>query len=702
MTKTPKVSKNKQRNHPLNEVAGLWALRILLNLNGIASLSSFSYMGSNSEMLKSVDMGDVDVSDIDKKDIIKKLKTKQVRYEKNKPGIKGVLKKNLQQFSRLLGLSENERKILDFTVALYSHRGLEDTADTLGYLGWSDVVFKLSGILGIPVKKVQEALSTNSVLFNSGILKISKNGNAYLRAKLELMSGLNDVLQEPQLDMMGMVRDYFQTVTGSELVSDDFEYIRKDYGLISKYLTKAVKSKLAGVNILVHGRPGTGKSELVKTLASELGLKLYEISVADKDGDALTGNRRFSAYQLCQKILARQKKTLVLFDEVEDVFPDGALSIVNTKSNEDRRKAWINRLLETNPVPAIWVSNNIEQIDNAFIRRFDFVLKLDHPPKDIRANILNKHFAGLSVSSQWIENVAENPDIAPALVSRAARVALMIDESGKKPAETERHLEQIMGNTLEAMGYTGKVAQKQNVPLSYRLDVLNSDLDIHQLVEGLKYSPHGRLCLYGPPGTGKTEFGRHIARALEKPLLVKRASDLLGSYVGMTEKNIAGMYRQAQDEGAVLLLDEADSFLRDRVGARQSWEVTQVNEMLTQMESYEGVFICSTNLVDNLDPASLRRFDFKIYLDYLKADQTWVLFQQILKDQGTAITANNRWKEKLSRYSNLTPGDFATVLRQNRLCKASLNAESLFSGLTRESALKCKNKSTGIGFMATL
>jgi SpoVK/Ycf46/Vps4 family AAA+-type ATPase len=173
--------------------------------------------------------------------------------------------------------------------------------------------------------------------------------------------------------------------------------------------------------------------------------------------------------------------------------------------------------------------------------------------------------------------------------------------------------------------------------MSYRLDALNPDMDIERLVEGLKRRPEGRICLYGPPGTGKTEFGRFVAKALDKPLMVKRASDLLGPYVGMTEKHIAAMCKQAQDDDAVLLLDEADSFLRDRTGAQQSWEVTQVNEMLTQMESYEGVFICSTNLVENLDSASLRRFDFKIYLDYLTLDQSWILFQQIMINPGSCF-----------------------------------------------------------------
>ena len=130
-----------------------------------------------------------------------------------------------------------------------------------------------------------------------------------------------------------------------------------------------------------------------------------------------------------------------------------------------------------------------------------------------------------------------------------------------------------------------------------------------------------RLCFYGPPGTGKTAFGHWLAQELGKTLMVKRVSDLVSPYVGTTEQNLAQAFDRAQQEDAVLLLDEVDSFLQDRRKARQSWEVTAVNEMLTQMESYRGLFIASTNLMSDLDEASLRRFDLKVHFGYLKAAQ---------------------------------------------------------------------------------
>ena len=79
------------------------------------------------------------------------------------------------------------------------------------------------------------------------------------------------------------------------------------------------------------------------------------------------------------------------------------------------------------------------------------------------------------------------------------------------------------------------------------------------------------FCFYSPAGTGKSELARHIADALEKPLLVKRASDLLDKYVGETEQHIAEMFSDARQREVVLVQDEADSFLHEQCSARQSW-----------------------------------------------------------------------------------------------------------------------------------
>ena len=155
---------------------------------------------------------------------------------------------------------------------------------------------------------------------------------------------------------------------------------------------------------------------------------------------------------------------------------------------------------------------------------------------------------------------------------------------------------------------------------------VESRFEMPRIVQALKARGHGTLCFYGAPGTGKTALAEHIASSLDKPLLIKQASDLMSKFVGETEQNMAGMFREAENEKAVLLLDEADSFLQDRRGAQRTYEVTEVNEMLQGMERFNGIFVCTTNLMDRIDQAALRRFTFKIRFKPLTAAQREKMF----------------------------------------------------------------------------
>ena len=194
----------------------------------------------------------------------------------------------------------------------------------------------------------------------------------------------------------------------------------------------------------------------------------------------------------------------------------------------------------------------------------------------------------------------------------------------------------------------------------------NSDTDLEALSKGLKEAGAGRLCLYGPPGTGKTEFCHWLAKKLVRPLIMKKASDLLNCCVGGTEHNIAAAFEEAKRENAVLLFDEIDSFLQDRRTATHTWEVTQINEFLTQMESYEGYLVAATNLLDLTDNACLRRFDLKARLDYMTDAQAEEMYKRLAQ----------KWKfsvgdevNALRKIRNLSPGDFAAIDRRLRFPK---------------------------------
>lgn len=285
----------------------------------------------------------------------------------------------------------------------------------------------------------------------------------------------------------------------------------------------------------------------------------------------------------------------------------------------------------------------------------------------------------------WIERIAGSEEITPAQLERAAKVARIAAAGDNRRAR--ELVDQALQRSITLLDQR-RIPARNRVRTGYRLEWLNVDTDVTRLIEGLKRRPHGTFCFYGAAGTGKSELTRHMADALGVPVIVRRASDLLDNYVGESEKNIAALFEEAGQQNALLVLDEADSFLADRRGAHRSWEVTQVNELLTQMEAFDGIFVCTTNLMERLDPASLRRFSFKIRFDPLTPDQRYGLFRQELERFGCDITTAAEWEDQVRRLDRLTPGDFAAVNRRFELWGTVPSAGELYGELRRECEAK--------------
>lgn len=241
----------------------------------------------------------------------------------------------------------------------------------------------------------------------------------------------------------------------------------------------------------------------------------------------------------------------------------------------------------------------------------------------------------------------------------------------------------------------------RNVQLPYRAGLINCDTDIEHLTDNLRPGSSVRICSFGPPGTGKSAWARHLAEILKRPLLVKQAADILDKYFGETEKNIAGIFREAKATGSILLLDEMDSFLPDRTNATRHWEVTQANQFLTAMESFEGTLICSTNLRDNLDPATMRRFDFKITFDYLKPEQACEVALDLMEALKAELSKEDRGCLSIGLAGlKLSHGDFAVLLRRYQALRAKPDWATLVADLKTEASFRDRNTSTPIGFLA--
>ena len=141
----------------------------------------------------------------------------------------------------------------------------------------------------------------------------------------------------------------------------------------------------------------------------------------------------------------------------------------------------------------------------------------------------------------------------------------------------------------------------------------------------------------------------------------KKASDLMGSLIGETEKNIGEYFRGMTGDNQVALLDEADSFFLNRSTARNAWERFQTNELLTQMENHTGILFCCTNDLKSLDPAVLRRFTWKIEFSPMDKAGVKELFKKYFP---VSNKESSNWEYRLEQLKGVTPGDFGILWKR--------------------------------------
>jgi SpoVK/Ycf46/Vps4 family AAA+-type ATPase len=611
-----------------------------------------------------------------------------------------LVQKNIDALGGLLQLNAAERALLLYGTLARYQRELRGLLVEFKVASAQEAYAALASVAGVATQDVADALRAGSRLERTGMVEnlISEHNITDLADLMKVSEQLPPVLMREYKAPAELMAVFTRPASKSELTAADFSFVAEDVQVLTTLMSRAVQGKVAGVNVLLYGPPGTGKTELARVCAQAADLELFEVEYADREGHALSGRDRYRSLQISQVFLKSSPNVALLFDEVEDVFPpvsaDAAQLLARLDASDAAPsasvsgKAWVNQILETNPVPVIWVTNRIEQIDPAFRRRFQYHLELKSPPPGAREALVARSLAGVGVSDAFAARLAERRGLTPAQIRTAVRFAQLATHDADG-ATIESLIERQLGHADRALGRARRVEGARRVVTSYNLGLLNveSRYEIPKIVEALRRRGHGTLCFHGPPGTGKTALAEHIASELQRPLMIRQASDLMSKFVGETEQQMAAMFDEAHAEGAVLLLDEADSFLRSRARAERTYEVTEVNEMLQGMERFGGLFICTTNLFDDLDAAALRRFTFKVRFKPLSAEQRVAMFvAEALGGSAEAITQEQC--TRLAALDQLAPGDFAAVRRQVEILGEGLEPDAFLAQLESEHRVK--------------
>lgn len=586
-----------------------------------------------------------------------------------------VFVKNARLMQKVYGLEEDELTVLASLSYIDKSITLREMLRSYSFRekGLALVCDILSALLDLPHHRISEILNSNGKLARLRLISFESGTRDEFDDMYRICSEAEfSSLCWREVDESFFIKSSVCEMKKSNLSTEDFTHIKGVGEALLPFLKNAI-AQGKGANVLLYGKPGTGKTELCRVIGEELGLDVFEARMASKKEE------RWNKFLRGRAILSERGNALLAVDEAEDLF---SVSIFQGRSD----KGFIIRLLENPTCPVVWMSNSIDGIDPAMIRRFDIVLKIENPPRR-KMEALAKEKLGGFLSSEGISRITETTCISPAIIDQIASIAGNMKQCCFDISE--ENLLTLIDEKIQAQGYGRLAAPRKNAV--YDATLTNASCDLMKIAEGVRNNPSARLCFYGPPGTGKTAYAEWLAHHIGKPVITKKSSELLGMYVGQTEQRIAAAFEEARREDAVLVLDEADSFLRDRKNAVRNWEVTQVNELLTQLEKFDGVFIATTNFFGTLDAACMRRFDMKTKFDYMKSEQAEDLYLRYSKEWNFEAK-----REDLAGVRNLTPGDFAAVNRRMRFT-GEVNAESFVEALKEEASCR-EEKRAPIGF----
>ncbi len=605
----------------------------------------------------------------------------------------GLWARRVRQLGEIVGLGRQDVAILEaclFITESWEFHALLESFSTRQSALYASGALRvnhnvLPHALEMPLAVWRERFALDAPLIRKGLLQVDYDWEIGLSGSLRRLLRLSEADHADVRDVL------LDKPPPGELAWSDFDHLGSHREDVESVLRGALAREATGVNVLIYGPPGTGKTTFCTAIAERLGVRLFGVGEGCTERKEPRNSDRLAELCLAHELLRGGRQALLLFDEMEDLLSHAGVDSIHrgmlgSGIGHAASKVFLHRVLEQAPVPTLWVTNSAENIDAALLRRMTYAVEMRLPPARIRAGIWSRQLErhGIDATDAEAQALADEFTATPGV----AEGAVLAGDLGAGGYELVRRSVQNLSRLLRC--------DRPGIKNSVKFDptLTSAGVDLVSLADRLQRSDERRfsLCLDGPPGTGKSAFVRYLADRLGLDVLHRRASDLLGMFVGETEHKIARAFAEARDTGAFLVFDEADSLLADRRGAHRSWEVSMVNEMLTWMECHPLPFACTTNYRESLDSATLRRFLFKVTLGYLDAKAAAAAFRTWFRLEPPT---------NLAALDALTPGDFDVVRRTAQLMGQLDDANELVDLLRVECYAK-RGGAAAIGFTREL
>lgn len=608
---------------------------------------------------------------------------------------------NIHESGDLLQLSYIEKELLCLAALIHQNPELVAALRLMGDNPTEhDAIEIISTVIKQPAAEVADALRDVSILRKAGLIGRCPVSIISIQDLLNMPAPIANNLFTYHEKTLGILSGIVISSPEPELDTSDFEHLATQATMAISYLNGAINQNSTGCNILLWGPPGTGKTQLARHLIKQLAtISSWEVMSVASDGSALNELARISSYRLIQSVLGGSKESAIILDEAENILE------TSHSVSEAISKASLNDLLENNPVPSIWISNSVEEVDPAYLRRFDVVIEIPVPEISAKKRVAQRILNDIPFNGELLDAFLKRREVGPAFLQKVRRVAQLTG------ADTEQTVGTLATNLLHSeiavSGGTPAVLPKSDddrkalSSLPYDFSLINASEDLGALAATLVPGVNVKFCLYGPPGTGKTAWAKQLAEQMGKPSHVVQASDIQDKYVGESEKRIASAFSEAESKKAILIFDEVDTFLSDRSTQNNSYAVGITNQFLTSLENYNGLVVCSTNLMDNLDSAALRRFDFKVKFNYLTAAQANQMLVSTARLLGMELDVSDIVAGSFGlKADTYAPGDFAVVLKRSQIRTEEVTLAQLYADVTAEAEMRgTKENKAPMGFI---
>jgi hypothetical protein len=602
---------------------------------------------------------------------------------------------NLDRLAALIELNPVERDLLAVQLNR-SAPGFQPLFNALLRPG-ETTTWVLATMLGVSIAEISAALDEDGKLASAGLLTVRSRP-----VSVDVPSPhLQATIAEPAATDEEFIKRFVRPLSPSSTTASLARIDDRDREILIK-LMRIDPPVDQGLHALVYGPKSIDKRGMLATLFEDEDISAYHVvtrhvpgtdlpawvTIAQQYIEFLDDKNAVLVVERADQVLASQKVSfLSLFGEAED-----------TVDGDDERAS--DAGLTGVGSRCVWLTDQPRSLTEQNLGRFLFHCEARPGSRADRRERITSVIDEFDLSKDLEHHLARYSLLGDKQVRSAATLARLL---GGDHADRDHIIRRAVHQSQRSLGRERTEELRDSVT-NYSLDNLNlaGRFAPQQIIKALRERPHGSLCFWGLPGSGKTQLAEFMAVELDLPIIMKRASDLLSKWLGESEQNIAAMFREAEEEGAILLLDEADSFLRDRSLARAEWSVTQVNELLQQMERFDGIFIAATNLFQDLDAASLRRFTWKLEFLPLSDTQVWSMFvAETGFAEKRARKRAQQLRENLLLIPDLTPGDFATVKRQATMLGDELDENGWIEQLAVESKAKMSGlKRHRLGFGA--